>query len=41
MDKIRPVVKVRPWRTSGSQKCKGASPILRARAIVKKEAGSG
>lgn len=34
VERIRPVVKLRPWRTSGSQAWKGASPIFRARARV-------
>lgn len=34
VDKIRPVRRSRPCRTSGIQKCIGASPILRARAII-------
>lgn len=31
---ISPVVRSRPWRTSGSQKCRGARPILRANPII-------
>lgn len=34
VDRISPVVRSRPWSTSGSQKCIGASPIFMARAIV-------
>jgi len=34
VDKIRPVVRSKPCRTSGSQACRGASPILRAKARV-------
>lgn len=41
MDKISPVVRSRPWRTSGSQECMGASPILRAKARVIIVVGSG
>ena len=41
MDIISPVVKVSPWRTSGSQKCMGARPNLIARATVIVEAGRG
>jgi len=35
------VVSVNPWRTSGSQKCRGAKPNLMARATVIVEAGKG
>lgn len=41
MDIISPVVRLSPWRTSGSQKCIGASPNLIARAMVIVEAGRG
>lgn len=41
MDIISPVVRVNPWRTSGSQKCMGANPNLIARAMVIVEAGRG
>lgn len=41
VDIISPVVRVNPWRTSGSQKCIGANPNLIARAIVIVEAGKG
>lgn len=34
VDKISPVVKSSPWRTSGIHRCIGASPILSARAII-------
>lgn len=34
MERIRPVVKSRPWRTSGSQKWEGARPTFRARASI-------
>lgn len=34
VDKIKPVVRFRPWRTSGSQKWRGANPSLSASAIV-------
>lgn len=34
MDRIRPVSKSNPCRTSGIQKCIGASPILSARAAA-------
>lgn len=30
---MSPVVRLSPWRTSGSQKCRGARPIFSARAI--------
>lgn len=39
VERISPVVKSSPWSTSGSQKCMGASPILRARAKVSVMAG--
>jgi len=32
VDRIRPVKRSRPWRTSGSHECIGARPIFRARA---------
>ena len=32
VDRIKPVVKSSPWRTSGSQAWRGASPTFRARA---------
>lgn len=31
---MSPVVKFNPWRTSGSQECRGARPSFRARAMV-------
>lgn len=34
VDRMRPVVRSRPWRTSGSHECSGAKPSFRARAIV-------
>lgn len=34
VDKISPVFRSSPCRTSGSQKCIGARPNFRARAIV-------
>lgn len=34
VDKIRPVRRSSPCRTSGIQKCIGASPILSARAVM-------
>lgn len=34
VDRMRPVVKSSPCRTSGSQACRGANPIFRARAMV-------
>jgi len=34
VDKMSPVVRSRPWSTSGSQVCVGASPIFRAKARV-------
>lgn len=33
MDRISPVSRLSPWRTSGSQKCRGARPIFSARAM--------
>lgn len=41
VDRIRPVTKSRPCSTSGSQKCTGASPNLRARAKVAIDAETG
>ena len=41
VDRIRPVVRSRPCRTSGSQKWAGASPTFSARAIVTAVAGNG
>lgn len=38
---ISPVVKSKPWRTSGSQKWAGARPSLSARAIVVIVSGRG
>lgn len=38
---ISPVVRVKPWSTSGSQKCMGANPNLIASAMVIVEAGRG
>jgi len=32
VDKISPVMRSKPWSTSGSQKCTGARPIFKARA---------
>lgn len=34
MDKINPVKRSNPCNTSGSQKCIGAKPILKARASM-------
>lgn len=34
VDRIRPVVKLSPWRTSGSQKWNGASPSFMQMAMV-------
>jgi len=34
VERISPVVRSRPWRTSGSQKWVGASPTFSARAMV-------
>lgn len=34
VDKIKPVVRSRPCSTSGSQKCKGASPTFNASPII-------
>lgn len=34
MDRISPVVRFRPWSTSGSQECNGAKPSFRARAMM-------
>ena len=39
VDRISPVVRSSPWSTSGSQKCTGARPIFRARAMVSIDAG--
>lgn len=41
VDRMRPVVKSSPWRTSGSQAWTGARPTFKARAIVRKAAGRG
>lgn len=41
MAMMSPVPRSRPWRTSGSQICKGASPIFRARARVNRAMGRG
>lgn len=41
VERIRPVVRLRPCRTSGSQKWTGARPSLRAKAIVIIVAGKG
>lgn len=41
VDKIRPVVRSRPWSTSGSQEWVGARPIFRARARVIMVVGRG
>lgn len=34
VERMSPVVRSSPWRTSGSQVCRGASPIFKARARV-------
>lgn len=34
VERIKPVVRSRPWSTSGSQKWTGARPSLRARAMM-------
>jgi len=34
VERIRAVVRSRPWRTSGIQVCKGARPILSPRAMI-------
>ena len=34
MERIRPVIRSSPCRTSGSQVCRGASPIFRAMAAI-------
>lgn len=34
VERIKPVVRLRPCKTSGSHVCKGASPIFRARAKI-------
>ena len=34
VERMRPVVRSKPCRTSGSHECIGASPILRAKARV-------
>lgn len=39
--KMTPVFIVKPWRTSGCQEWRGASPILRAKARVTRVRGSG
>lgn len=41
VDRIRPVVRSSPCRTSGNQAWTGARPILRASAIVRIVAGNG
>lgn len=41
VERIKPVVRSRPWSTSGSQKWAGASPSLSARAMVMAAAGRG
>ena len=41
VERMRPVVRSNPCRTSGSQVWTGASPILRARAMVKRVSGRG
>ena len=41
MDKIRPVVRSNPCNTSGIQRCIGASPIFRARAVITRELARG
>ena len=41
VERISPVVKSRPCRTSGSQECRGASPSFSARASVMMVRGSG
>ena len=41
VDRMRPVVRFNPCRTSGSQVCTGARPIFRARAMVRRASGRG
>lgn len=41
MERISPVSKLSPWRTSGSQKCRGASPIFSAKAVERSVAEAG
>lgn len=41
MDIIRPVVRVKPCITSGSHECRGANPIFRARARIRRSAEIG
>lgn len=41
VDRINPVVRSKPCRTSGSQKCMGAKPSFRARAIITIVAAAG
>lgn len=41
VERIRPVVRSRPCNTSGSQECSGASPSLRARAMIIRVEGRG
>ena len=41
VERIRPVVRSSPCSTSGSHEWTGASPIFRARAMVKRVMGTG
>lgn len=41
VDRISPVVRSNPCRTSGSQECRGARPTFRARARVISVTGRG
>lgn len=41
VDKISPVVRSRPWSTSGSHECTGARPTFNARAKVTRAVGKG
>jgi len=41
VERINPVVRSKPWRTSGSQKWVGARPTFSANAIVMAVAGRG
>lgn len=41
MERISPVNKLSPWRTSGNQKCRGASPIFSAKAMERSVAEAG
>lgn len=40
-DRISPVVRSRPCRTSGNHACIGAKPIFNARAVIIREVGRG